>query len=183
MEICGKPLTSNRSKGKSCARVAGHARNCRSAEYLKSNAEYQRNRFATNDEFREQHRKDNNKRYATDPVYRERRLAHNAVYRAENPAQHMLKRVRENSDVCMITVDDIKKIMQDHCAYCGCEWGVPNTQQAPSLDKIIPALGYVSDNIAVCCKECNRRKDNMSPEDMRKMADAIEAEICRQLNQ
>jgi hypothetical protein len=43
----------------------------------------------------------------------------------------------------------------------------------PSLDKIVPRLGYTPENIVVICNRCNRKKNDMSPEEMYAIADYV----------
>ena len=42
---------------------------------------------------------------------------------------------------------------------------------APSVDRIIPSLGYVPENIIIICMRCNIRKSTSSPEDMIRIAE------------
>ena len=43
----------------------------------------------------------------------------------------------------------------------------------PSLDRIIPELGYVKENVVVVCGACNRRKNDATPEQLYAIADFI----------
>jgi hypothetical protein len=47
----------------------------------------------------------------------------------------------------------------------------------PSIDRIIPELGYVHGNVAILCGECNRKKNNMSLDEMEHMVEWIESKI------
>lgn len=43
---------------------------------------------------------------------------------------------------------------------------------SPTLDKNVPALGYVRGNVSVICFDCNRRKRDMSWSELRTFAEA-----------
>ena len=67
-----------------------------------------------------------------------------------------------------------------NCECCGIllDYGLYTRGQLPfnraTIDKIIPALGYVESNVAIICWPCNRRKDNLSLADARMIVDYIE---------
>lgn len=42
---------------------------------------------------------------------------------------------------------------------------------SPSLDRIVPALGYVIENCVVICFRCNRIKNDSTPEQLYAIAD------------
>lgn len=46
-------------------------------------------------------------------------------------------------------------------------------QRAPSLDKIIPSLGYTKENTHIICLRCNVKKADMTPEEMYRIADYV----------
>lgn len=49
------------------------------------------------------------------------------------------------------------------CVICECELDL-QALKVVELDKIIPELGYVIGNMQFLCVNCNRRKDNLTPE-------------------
>jgi hypothetical protein len=66
------------------------------------------------------------------------------------------------------------------CAGCGVAWaqfdgswhGVqPNS---PSIDRRVPALGYVPGNVNLICHRCNTLKGDSTPEELRRLADWME---------
>lgn len=71
---------------------------------------------------------------------------------------------------CTITEQDIE--LPTHCpvlgyalrVYRGCGKGPRN--DSPTLDKIIPALGYVPGNVLVVSQKANRLKNQLSPEQL-----------------
>ena len=56
------------------------------------------------------------------------------------------------------------------CLYCKSPMKVvygEMTRSSPTLDRVIPELGYTKDNVVVCCNGCNTFKnDTASSEDM-----------------
>ena len=48
------------------------------------------------------------------------------------------------------------------------------SRQSPTLDRIWCDKGYVKGNIAVICKNCNSKKGNATPDELRRIADWIE---------
>ena len=75
-----------------------------------------------------------------------------------------------------ITVDDV--VIPDFCPILGIPLvvadGIP-TENSPSLDRFIPEKGYVRGNISVISYKANRLKSNGSVEDLRKIANWMEA--------
>lgn len=56
--------------------------------------------------------------------------------------------------------------------------GVPlkaRTRHAPSIDRIIPSLGYVKGNVHIISKKANEWKSDCSAEELRKIADYIDS--------
>lgn len=80
-----------------------------------------------------------------------------------------------------ITKEDIQSVIVDTCPILGIplshNFGTSGsyTDNSPSLDRIIPELGYVVGNIAVISMKANKIKSNESdPTIFRKIADWIE---------
>lgn len=48
---------------------------------------------------------------------------------------------------------------------------------SPSLDRLIPSLGYTKDNCRVICWRCNNVKSDATPEELRMVADWSEREV------
>ena len=51
------------------------------------------------------------------------------------------------------------------------------TDNSPSLDRVIPSLGYVPENVIVVCNACNRRKNDATPKELYVIADFFYALI------
>ncbi len=81
------------------------------------------------------------------------------------------KRAKEKGLPFDILVEDI--VVPDRCPV----FGVPLTKQeikagpfSPSLDRIIPFLGYTKDNVQVISKKANAMKLDASPDELRQFA-------------
>lgn len=66
------------------------------------------------------------------------------------------------------------------CAYCGtpCIYGTVKRVPAGNsgqLDRVDPALGYTKGNVVLACADCNNRKGDMLPHQLRWLAERIEA--------
>lgn len=63
------------------------------------------------------------------------------------------------------------------CPVCGTELvmkeGKGGTNSSPSLDRVVPTLGYTKENVVVICGGCNRKKQNSTAEELSAIADYI----------
>lgn len=82
----------------------------------------------------------------------------------------LLSKFERQGYVTDLTYDYLIGIWTGHCRYCsvpliagGNHW----LQDRPSLDRIIPVRGYRIGNVQWLCMRCNRRKDDMTSDDMR----------------
>ena len=96
-------------------------------------------------------------------------------WRWNNPIGSMLVRARRRAKVdglsFDITKDDI--VIPTHCPVLD----VPLvrargrlTPNSPSLDRIVPVLGYVKGNVTVLSMKANTMKNNATPEELRRFA-------------
>ena len=81
---------------------------------------------------------------------------HNVKYRAN-----------KDNILFLITKEDLKNSLLENnmkCIYCKKELnfnGTPiNRMNSPTIDRIIPKLGYIKDNITICCYRCNAIKSD-----------------------
>lgn len=84
------------------------------------------------------------------------------------------RRAKEQNVPFNITCEDI--IIPEKCPILNIKLQTAiglATDQSPSLDKIIPKLGYIKGNIKVISRRANRIKDNGSAEEHEKIADYI----------
>lgn len=102
--------------------------------------------------------------------------------RRENPAKYLLrnanKRAKDKNLPIDITIEDI--IIPDVCPVLGIPLVMGNSLEerdsSPSLDRIIPELGYVKGNIKVISFKANSLKKDGSIEDFEKIIRYIKGE-------
>ena len=89
-------------------------------------------------------------------------------------------RSKKNGVEFDLTHEDVEKALEEckgHCPYCGNEFEFRGTMKdrksSPSLDRIIPALGYVPNNLTVCCYGCNQTKNEATPSQLLKIAQNV----------
>lgn len=68
-----------------------------------------------------------------------------------------------------ISVEDLE--VGDYCPVFGTKfsWGNKITKDTPSLDRVVPELGYVKGNVRVISMKANRAKSNSSVEELEKI--------------
>ena len=72
-----------------------------------------------------------------------------------------------------LTVEDFS--IPDTCPALGTEIILEgDTDRAPSLDRLVPALGYVKGNVVVLSNRANRIKNDAEAHELRSIADFIE---------
>jgi len=114
---------------------------------------------------------------ANHPEYLEARDAKHAA----NPAKRMFDaariRAKKNNIPFDITLDDV--VVPTHCPWLGIPLFVGTGggmgDNPPSLDKLIPELGYTRGNIIVISGRANRIKFNGSPEELQAVANGLRA--------
>lgn len=76
-----------------------------------------------------------------------------------------------------ITLDDV--VIPDKCPVLGIDLNKAvrsgSAGNAPSIDRIDPSKGYIAGNIAVISLRANRKKQDCTIEDLRKLLDYVEA--------
>ena len=102
------------------------------------------------------------------------------------PPVYLLNRARTRAKslglAFAITLDDI--VIPEYCPILGIKLaygGIKERDSSPSLDKIIPELGYVPGNIAVISHLANRIKNSGSAEQHRLIADWMDAQTVPEL--
>lgn len=74
-----------------------------------------------------------------------------------------------------VTIDDL--VFNSHCPVLGIELDYFNnvvSDNSPSIDKIIPKLGYIKGNVEVISMKANRIKSNGSIDEILKIAEYIQ---------
>jgi hypothetical protein len=101
---------------------------------------------------------------------------------AENPEKYVVyearKRAKKFGLECTITPEDI--VIPEFCPILGLklERGKvdKNRDNTPSLDRIVPEIGYIPSNIAVMSYRANRIKNNGTSDEHRRIADWMDAQ-------
>jgi len=78
---------------------------------------------------------------------------------------------------CTISAEDIEKVWVDTCPILGIPLRLNEDKagpDSPSLDKIIPSLGYVPGNIQVISNLANMMKHDASPEQLLRFAEWVQ---------
>lgn len=87
---------------------------------------------------------------------------------------HARKRARMNGIPFSITVEDIPEIPM-HCPVLGILLKANITagplDSSPSIDRLVPALGYVPGNIRIISNRANRIRSDASAEELRRIAE------------
>ena len=72
-----------------------------------------------------------------------------------------------------ITINDFD--IPDRCPALGIEITLAGSiENAPSLDRVVPAMGYVKGNVVVLSNRANRIKNDASPYELHLIADFLE---------
>lgn len=125
-------------------------------------------------------------RYANDPIFREKQKQSSKRWREENPERmrehrktwehsnpawimyhNAYRRAKELQIPFDITYKDIH--IPDCCPVLGFKLTSDNRETNPSLDRIVPELGYVVGNVQVISMRANRLKSDASIEELQKL--------------
>lgn len=116
--------------------------------------------------------------------YRERRGSSDMGYWSWLMLRSIRKRAKVKGWVCNISPEDIFKRVQEadgNCSYCGSDLdffaGYKGRQRSASVDRLNSTVGYTSENIIICCYRCNAVKNDATPDELRKLADAIDKHL------
>ena len=75
-----------------------------------------------------------------------------------------------NIEMSDITIPEV-------CPVLGILLVVGDTEAAPSIDRVIPALGYVKGNVNIISNRANRIKSDATKEELERVLDYINCEI------
>lgn len=85
-------------------------------------------------------------------------------------------------DKSALGVDSVTSwlIRQPRCECCGEDFalvpeGRAKSDRSPSIDRLVPPLGYVPGNVALLCWRCNNLKRDASSDELRRIADWMDA--------
>jgi hypothetical protein len=126
--------------------------------------------------------RENSARFFANRTLTERRALNTAAkrkYYAKDSRHDILgtirRRAAQTGTPFDITVDDI--VTPNFCPVLGIPLKVSKGRpgpNSPSVDKMIPELGYVRGNVAVISFKANCMKQNGTPEELRAVADWLE---------
>ena len=130
-------------------------------------------------------------KYHNDPVFREKQKANSRRWRQENPARmREHRKTWEHSNPAWIMYHNAKRrakdlnipfdisfkdiYIPDYCPVFGFKLSQETRETAPSLDRIVPALGYTKENICVISMRANRLKGDASIDELKKLVAYLE---------
>ena len=149
----------------------------RSKEYREENKEvlkqkrkdyYEKNK----ERLKEKHKEERVKRYRADP---QQEMAKQKAWKINNIERYLVQgaksRAKKYGVPFDITHEDI--IVPEFCPYLGVKLVPFSEWSSPSLDKIIPELGYVRGNIQVISTKANTMKNNATQDELVRFAEAV----------
>ena len=97
--------------------------------------------------------------------------------RAKNPVRYwsgyIARSIRNRADSSLTPMDlELQVLRQNQrCWYCDAELSFSASKRggnssSPSVDRVLPDLGYRRDNLVIACNRCNRRKSDSGLEDL-----------------
>lgn len=90
-------------------------------------------------------------------------------------------RAKANEIPFSITIADV--VIPDVCPVLGIPIRTKGGREnAPSLDKVIPSLGYTTGNVRVISMRANRLKSDATPEELRALAEYVETHQAGRTN-
>ena len=96
------------------------------------------------------------------------------------PPKYLLARAKDRANKFNLpfNLTEEDAVIPEFCPILGIKlaYGAANRESSPSLDKIIPSLGYVKGNVAVISNRANRLKDNGTSGEHRRIADWMDAQ-------
>ncbi len=110
---------------------------------------------------------------------REAILAYNKAYYGKQTIENRMitkAKVRARAQNVPFSITEADVMIPSHCPYLGIELKVGEgkfSPNSPSLDKIIPELGYVPGNVRVISFMANAMKQNATPEQLLAFRDGI----------
>lgn len=102
----------------------------------------------------------------------------------ENVLGHLLRaakaRAKAKNVPFEITKEDIT--IPEYCPIMGCKLTLigENVKTSPSIDRIIPELGYIKENIRVISTQANRMKWDSTPEELESFCRGVLQELGKE---
>ena len=145
--------------------------------------DYERNKDRYSKQNKQWH--ENNAGYRKQ-CYEENKEYFKARRKGKNNRLHeMLKAAKYRaSNDCLpfdLTIEYMESIAMDYCPITGepLDWDLQFSEKgkrnpmAPSLDKIIPSLGYIQGNVAIICNQMNTLKSDMTLKELNQLVDYV----------
>jgi len=116
------------------------------------------------------------------PKRKEQKRKASTTYRKNNPLFNMYhnskNRAKHKGLSFNLTKEYLEDIMTETCPILGIplEFG-GDKRTSPSLDRLIPELGYVEGNVNIISDRANTIKQDASPEELRKVALWLEEKL------
>lgn len=110
-------------------------------------------------------------------TWREKNPRYHRAYHRDNWERFAIsgakRRARKQGLEFSITEEDIA--VPSVCRICHVPLVIGgDSRTSPSVDRIVPSMGYVPENVWVICGECNRQKNDATPKKLRQIADATD---------
>lgn len=149
----------------------------RGKEYREENKEVlkQKNKeyYEQNKEqLKERHKKNRLEKYRADP---KKDMAEQKQWKINNIERYLVQSARNRAKKYNlpfdITHEDV--VIPEFCPYLGIKLIPFSEWSSPSLDKIIPELGYVKGNIQVISTKANTMKNNATQDELVRFAESV----------
>jgi len=149
----------------------------RSKEYREENKEslkkkrkeyYEQNK----ERFKEQNKQKKAEKYRADP---KQDLAKQKEWKINNLEKYLVQGAKQRAKKYGLPFDITYKdiVIPECCPYLGIKLVPFSEWSSPSLDKIIPELGYVKGNIQVISTKANTMKNNATQAELVRFAEAV----------
>jgi hypothetical protein len=114
-----------------------------------------------------------------------RKLLHPLRVRCQLLRRGMINRAKTKKiafDNTYFTVEYLidRIIKNNKCQCCGKELDISYKENrkfndnSPSIDRVIPKLGYIKNNVAILCWRCNKHKQDSTAKELRMIADFMD---------
>jgi hypothetical protein len=155
-DICNNSMQEYPNTLRVCGRTAVCRKERSRRRYLKESAKSKA--------YRQQYYQDNKERIKADMKVRA------AADPRKRLRGHAKERATSKSLPFALELEDI--VLPEYCPILGVKliYGTKRSDASPSLDQIIPGVGYTRDNVQVLSDKANRMKNDATPEELRMFA-------------
>lgn len=157
-----KKLARDKVRGKEYREENKEVLNQKSKDYYEQNKE----------QLKERHKKNRLEKYRADP---KKDMAKQKQWKINNIERYLVQSARNRAKKYSlpfdITHEDV--VVPEFCPYLGIKLVPFSEWSSPSLDKIIPELGYVKGNIQVISTKANTMKNNATQDELVRFAESV----------